>query len=146
MQYNVRIDDMKMIGSGTVVMIFLLMVWGAWNCKDSVTGVSPIVFPPSNISFGKYVQPLFFQECAVTGCHTQDSKAEAGDLSLESWGEAMSSPLVIIPGDSVGSLLVVRIEGKNARPLMPPLNTNFSLNRNQINGLKQWIYEGAKNN
>ncbi len=135
---------MKLAGSIIVVTIFAAMVWGAWDCKDSVTGPSPIVFPAKNVSYGKQVQPLFFQECAVPGCHTEDERA--GNLSLETWGDAMSAPLVINPGDTVSSVLVWSIEQKNGKALMPPISSSLLLTLNQINGLKQWIYEGAKNN
>ena len=129
-----------------IPLYFTIMTWGTWNCKDSVTGPSPIVFPSKNVSFGKYVQPLFLQECAIPQCHTQDSKSQAGDLSLESWSDAMSTPLVIIQGDTLNSVLVWSIEQKNGKPKMPPINTSLTLTVNQINGLKQWIWEGAKNN
>ena len=123
-----------------------ILIWVSWNCKDSTTGPSDITFPKTNVSFGKQVQPLFLQECAIPGCHTEDSKADAGNLSLESYGDAIMVPLVIIPKDTVNSTLVWSIEAKNGEPLMPPINTKFSLTQNQIAGLKQWIYEGAKNN
>jgi hypothetical protein len=124
------------------IIYFALLIGESWSCKDSVTGTSGIVFPAKNISYGKYVQPLFLQECAISGCHTQD--APAGNLSLESYGTW--GPLIIIPKDTVNSSLVWSIEAKNGQPLMPPISTEFSLTINQINGLKQWIYEGAKNN
>jgi hypothetical protein len=137
---------MRMIGGITAVIIFLLMMWESWSCKDSVTGVSPIVFPPSNISYGKYVQPLFNQQCSIPSCHTQESKADAGNLSLETWSDAVTAvPAVIIPGDSANSPLVWSIEQTHGLPRMPPLNRP-PLTQNQINGLKQWIQEGAKNN
>jgi hypothetical protein len=118
------------IGTSQIVTVFVL------------TDTSDIVFPPSNVSYGKYVQPLFLQECAIPGCHTQD--APAGNLSLESYGTW--GPLIIIPKDTVNSSLVWSIEAKNGQPLMPPKGTDLSLTINQINGLNQWIYEGAKDN
>lgn len=127
-------------------IILSSLFWGTWNCKDSVTGPSPIVFPTQNVSFGKYVLPLFLQECAIPQCHTEESKADAGNLALESWSDVMSTPLVVIPKDTVNSVLVWSIEQKNGKSRMPPVNTSYALTTNQINGLKQWIYEGAKDN
>jgi hypothetical protein len=40
--------------------------------------------------------------------------------------------------------LIRRVEGQAGYPRMPPY-TNM-LNDNQINGLRTWIAEGAKNN
>ncbi len=125
-------------------IVLLSLAWGTWNCKDSVTGPSPIVFPAQNVSFGKYVLPLFLQECAIPECHTEESSA--GNLALESWTDVMSAPLVVIPRDTVNSVLVWSIEQKNGKSRMPPINTSYALTPNQINGLKQWIYEGAKDN
>ena len=137
---------MRTLGGTFIVILFCVMVWFSWNCKDSVTGVSQIVFPATNISYGKYVQPLFDQQCSLPGCHTQDAKAESGNLSLESWSDALTAiPAVIIPGDPDNSPLIWSIQATHGYPRMPPLSRS-ALTQNQINGLKQWILEGAKEN
>ena len=83
------------------------------------------------------------ETCAFSGCH--DTSARAGDLTLESWHDAINSDSgVILAKDTVNSRLMWGIEGKNAVARMPldrPL-----LDNNQINELKQWILEGAPNN
>ncbi len=116
------------------------------SCKDQVTNpnTNPIVFPSSNISYSKYVDPLFQQRCALGGCHA-GSSAQAGlDLLAPSYDNLMNfQPKLVNPGASANSLLVQRITGQIA-PQMPYLSQ--PLNTNQIDGIKKWIDEGAKNN
>ncbi len=125
------------------VFSLLLILWSVWSCKDTIAGggASNIVFPDSNISYGKYVQPLFLDACAIPQCHTTDFKA--GGLSLETYAELMETPGVVWRGNPDASSLVKSIEG-SIQPRMPidlpPLTSN------QIKGIRQWILEGAQDN
>lgn len=117
-----------------------------WACKDEVTdpeGGSPsdIVFPASNVSFQEHVQPLFNQTCALAGCH-DDNQNER--VRLTSYGNLVfANPPVLVEGTPDQSLLVLRIEGRLGQRM--PLNRN-PLNQNQINGIRAWVAEGARNN
>ncbi len=120
-----------------------ILAWGSWTCKDNVTGtdISQIVFPDSNVSYGKQVEPLFLRACAIPQCHTSDTRA--GDLSLETYSDAMERVDVIVPKHPEVSLLVLWINGSRTPQMpigLPPLNAN------QIHGISQWILEGAQNN
>ena len=127
--------------AGFLGAVFLLALLPA--CEDDTSNdVNDIVFPPSNVSYGKSVEPLFLRACALPGCHTADTRA--GNLSLESYQDAFDDVGVIIPGDTLNSRLVWRIEGRGGGERMPLLKP--PLNANQINGLKRWILEGARNN
>ncbi len=92
------------------------------SCTDDTTSPgtnsNDIIFPDSNVSYGQHVQPLFDRRCALSGCH--DRGARMGDLSLESYSDATARPGVIVPGDPDASILV--------------------------QGIRQWILEGAQNN
>jgi hypothetical protein len=122
----------------------------AAGCKNDTVGPgidgspSDIVFPVSNISYSRYVQPLFNQACAIGGCH--DAGQNQSDLHLTSYGDvvlSINATGVVIPYKPDASTLVLRIQGSvGAR--MPP--GAFPLNSNQINGIRAWIVEGAKNN
>jgi len=138
---------MKILHIFLFSLFLIVIVTVSWMCKDDVTSgnTQDIVFPDKNISYGKHVEPLFFRACAVPGCHTAESKDDAGGLSLESYQEARSSPGVILSGDTVNSRMVWSLEGKNGNAIMPP-TFRPRLTQNQINGLKQWIFEGALNN
>lgn len=121
---------------------------GLGGCKDqNPTGddgsPSTIVFPLSGVSYQYQVQPLFNQACNYTGCHGSDAPPNL--VKLTSWGDLMTSgggTGVVVPDEPETSTLVLRIEGRGAR--MPP--SGLPLNQNQINGIRTWIAEGAKNN
>ena len=102
-----------------------------------------IVFPASGVSYSKQVQPLFNAACNYSGCH--NAANVAGGLNLSSWNSIIHfTPPVVLPQDSAHSMLILRIEGK-LPSIMPPTGL-ATLNQNQIQGLKTWIMEGAKNN
>ena len=116
------------------------------SCKDTVNdqNVNDIVFPASGVSYGKQVEPLFFRGCAFTSCH--DAGDQAGGLSLETYQDLRTAvPSVVNSLRDTGCLLIWSVEGAHGFQRMPP--PPFSaLNANQINGLKQWVLEGAQNN
>lgn len=132
--------------SGSLLVALSLLTLG--GCKDqNPTGEegspSTIVFPLSGVSYHYQVQPLFDQACNYSGCHGSDAPPNL--VKLTSWGELITTGAgsgVVVPGQPETSTLVLRIEGRGAR--MPP--SGLPLNQNQINGIRIWIAEGAKNN
>ena len=125
--------------------IFLVSFDG---CKDVNPGLalgdspSNIVFPASNISYGRQVQPLFDQTCALAGCH--DDGVHQSNLRLTSYANLIFQlPGIVVAGKPDASTLVLSIQGGSI-DRMPP--TTNRLNDNQINGIRAWIVEGAKNN
>ena len=124
---------------------FLLSLAG---CKDSnpfIEGQSPstVVFPANNVSYNAQVQVLFNQSCALSGCH--DDGPHESALTLTSWGSTVvnAPPSTVVPGHPDASVLVLRIEGALGARMPPTVNP---LNQNQINGIRTWIAEGAKQN
>jgi hypothetical protein len=103
---------------------------------------STIIFPVKGVSYGAQVQPLFNQACNPAGCH--DAGQHQSQLDLTTYDQAvLALPGVVVAGKPDASTLVLRIQGSvGAR--MPP--GNYPLNQNQINGIRTWIVEGAKNN
>lgn len=129
--------------------IVLVLVVVCWNCKSDVTSssVDSIVFPAKNVSYSKQMQPLFNSGCGGQNsqCHGMDSFVQTG-FSLDGYDHLMGgSQTIVVPGDSVGSVLVLSIEGRGNHSIMPPIDFP-ALTANQIQGIKQWIIEGAKNN
>jgi hypothetical protein len=129
---------------------FVLLVSGLilsmTSCKDQITNpnTNPIVFPASNVSYSQQVDPLFQQRCALGGCHAGSNAAAGLDLFSPSYNSLMNhQPTLVNPGVSNNSLLVERIDGR-INPRMP--SDTQPLTQNQINGIKKWIDEGAKNN
>src|SRR3990167_8454011 len=82
------------------------------SCKDEIAGTDsdPIVFPQSNISFSRHVEPLFQQRCAFGGCHAGSNAASELDLSLPAYSKLMNhQPRLVTSGSSNNSLLFQKI-------------------------------------
>jgi len=120
---------------------FILPFIIIYGCDDTTGPVSDIVFPDVNVSYSEHVQPLFNQTCALSGCHNDAS--QAGGLSLTSYGNLTLRPNIVVPFAPEESLLYLRIEGQLGEQM--PLNRP-PLNRNQRDGIRTWIEEGADNN
>lgn len=130
----------------TTILAMSLMLT-TFSCKDDNPSgpegsPSNVVFPTSNVSYTQHVQPLFNQACAFAGCH--DAGTHQSPLKLISWGDVVITlPGIVVTGQPDQSTLVFRIEGRVGQRM--PLGTN-PLNQNQINGIRTWIAEGARNN
>lgn len=126
------------------VLVGTVYVLGG-GCKDDLSGpgTEGIVFPDSNVSYLKHVQPLFDRGCAFSGCHGPDTFDDAG-FSLDSYQNATNRSDIIVPRNPDGSILVRRIEGTTAGVRMPL--TRPPLTDNQIRGIRRWILEGAQLN
>ena len=116
------------------------------SCKDQTNQnhSSTIVFPDSNISFSKHVEPLFQETCLGAGCHGGAQPAVNLNLETDAWHSLIDyTPPLILVKNGTNSPLVKYLDGRLA-PQMPlrsqPLTTN------QINGVKKWIDEGAAPN
>jgi hypothetical protein len=125
---------------GSLTAIIAGVFFSCKNSSNPVHNLDDIVFPDTGISYERQVQPLFNIGCAINGCHDATTKVNNLDLS-DYYGTLYSKYGVVIPKDTTNSRLIWSIEGKNNATPMPPYR---SLNLNQINGLKRWILEGAK--
>lgn len=115
------------------------------SCRNNETPIAPIVYENiTSIVFSQHVQPLLSERCATSGCHSSAEKA-AG-LSLASWNEILrgsSFGEVVIPNNTSRSLLTLLFDGTQLRKQHPALPKALSLS--ELNFLKRWIVEGAKN-
>lgn len=129
----------------TASLLLAGALWGVWSCKDQITGpdLSAIVFPSSNVSYSKQVQPLFDRGCGGqnNACHGPETLADR-DYAFDNYLDATHKVGIIVRGSPDGSLLNQTIEGK-APPKMPPDNV-LQLNQNQITGMRTWVAEGAR--
>jgi hypothetical protein len=133
--------------SGRVLAGVLIAAMTASGCKDTATtgpGGSPstIIFPDHGVTYGGQVQPLFNQACNFAGCH--DNGTHQSPLVLTSYDQAvLTLPGIVVAGKPDQSTLVLWIQGSVGTRMPPGENP---LNQNQINGIRTWIVEGAKNN
>ena len=129
-----------------IIVFSIVCAFTLPSCKDQTNQnlTSNIVFPASGVSFNKQVGPLFQQTCVASGCHGGSQPAANLNLEVDAWHSLIDFlPQIVIPNHGSTSPLVLYLNGGLA-PQMPlrqsPLTTN------QINGVKTWINEGAKNN
>jgi hypothetical protein len=124
-----------------IISFFFLVSF--FSCKDNInSNIDTVIIPSSNVSYAKYIQPIFTIKCNYSGCH--NSSDQAGGVSLASWSN-VNTPPVVLPGDTTTSHLIWAIEGKSGAYPMPPVGY-APLTANQIMGIKVWVKEGALNN
>ncbi|MGB5849356.1 MAG: c-type cytochrome domain-containing protein [Ignavibacteriaceae bacterium] len=129
------------------VLYLILLVFSAIiyvGCDDSITvaDVDNREIPDSNVSFSKDIAPIFELKCV--SCHG-NGRLEGG-VDLTTWAGVVD-PRIVIPGEADTSPLVWTIEQRAGFPVMPPVGSPFlPLTFKQIQGVKTWINEGAKNN
>ncbi|MFK8163260.1 MAG: c-type cytochrome domain-containing protein, partial [Lewinella sp.] len=102
---------------------------------------------PDQISFNYHVRPILSDRCYA--CHGPDkAKIEAG-LSLSNAEDALVAlgdkldHHAIVPGDLEASTLVSRITSEDEALMMPPPESNLTLNDYERAVLKKWIAQGA---
>lgn len=93
------------------------------------------------------VKPILSDRCYL--CHGPDEGTREANLRLDTKEGAYAAigakkdHYAIIPGDTVSSQLVFRINTTNAEKRMPPENSNLSLNDYERRVLTRWIAQGA---
>jgi hypothetical protein len=96
------------------------------------------------VSFSREVMPILALVCG--GCHGLPSDNPAGNLSLRSYAALMEGGnmgRVIRPGDPEGSPLMAFIDGRRGPAQRMPMNAP-PLKPEQIDAIRRWIAEGAK--
>jgi hypothetical protein len=101
----------------------------------------------TRISFSEDVKPVLDEHCI--GCHQAGAEGfEASGLDLTSHAAMMrgarNGPMVIA-GDSLGSNLIVLIEGR-ADPSINMPHSGSRIPQTQIDKIKAWVEQGAQNN
>jgi hypothetical protein len=102
---------------------------------------------PSGVSYSKDVQPVFAKNCSE--CHAPGKKGfEASGLDTTNHQAVMKGgkfgPLVK-PGDALSSSLNMLVEGRTHPSIQMP-HGRAKLPDKEIEILKVWVNEGAKNN
>lgn len=118
--------------------------------KSSFAAVAALALAacsPSGVSYSKDVQPVLTKNCA--GCHAPGKEGFiAAGLDVTSYQALMKGgkfgPLVK-PGDALSSSLNMLVEGR-AHPSIRMPHGKEKLADSEIETLKVWVNEGAKNN
>lgn len=102
---------------------------------------------PRNISFSADVQPILKKYCL--DCHVPGGAGyDASGFDMSSYESLMKGGkygAFVIPGDPFGSNLMVLVEGR-AHPSIRMPHGREKLDESEIELLKIWVQEGAKNN
>jgi YVTN family beta-propeller protein len=130
----------------TILFTVFILTFALQSCKKDKNNIIPPIDYGNigAIKYTKHVQALFNDKCATSGCHSSATKS-AG-LSLSSWNGAVHGSLageVLVPFRADKSLLTYLFDGtplrRNHRTIENALTTA------EINFLKRWINEGARN-
>ena len=130
-----------------IFVSIILLIVNFIACDDTITinDVDNTTIPDENVSFADHIYPLLQVKCAFSGCHASPSPADG--LDFTTYANVTSDVTVVFPGEPDLSSMVWAIEPNNtAASKMPPIETGLALTENQINGIRTWIKEGAKNN
>jgi hypothetical protein len=102
---------------------------------------------PRNVSFSGDVKPILDRNCRE--CHVPGGAGYAAsgfDMSTyETFMKGGKFGSYIVPGDAFGSNLIVLVEGR-AHPSIRMPHGRAKLDDREIEILKVWVQEGAKNN
>lgn len=101
------------------------------------------------VSFKEEVYPILQAHCL--GCHKAPDGAgyQKSGLSMESYGALMKGTRfgpVVVPGNSLTSALNMVIEGRTNPSIRMPHGEVPPLSKQQIETIKRWVDQGAKDN
>lgn len=115
-----------------------------YGCDDTITNeqLDNVDIPDENVSYNDHILPLMMGKCAYSHCHSDEMRA--GGLSLTSYIATTADYTIVTPYNPDNSRLVWAIEGTGVYP-MPPIGYPV-FTPDQIQGVRTWIEEGAKNN
>ena len=129
-----------------------VMAWGLGLAACNDSGMQP-----GEVSFSQQVQPILTDRCAFGGCHASTSPAAGQSLAeglayvslVNLPSQELPSMDRVEPGDPDQSYLVHKIQGTHlavgGSGLRMPRGQE-PLSEDQINLIRAWIEQGARNN
>jgi mono/diheme cytochrome c family protein len=101
-----------------------------------------------SVSFAQDVRPILDEHCIE--CHQPGGAGfEASGFSMESYQTLMkgtNNGPMIIAGDSLGSNLLVLMEGRADPSISMPHGRKVGASKAQIETIRSWIDQGAQDN
>lgn len=141
--------------SGAVIGLTISLVLFVISCKHEIpdqtgtgggnNGNNPpptVNCSPDTAYFQQQVLPIFISNCSVSGCH--DNITRQDGVVLTSYNSIMSTG-DIRPGNPGNSEVYEKITEHDNDDRMPPPPRN-RLTQQQIDLIRTWIVQGAKNN
>lgn len=101
-----------------------------------------------SVSFSQDVKPILEQNCIA--CHQEGGAGyEASGFSMVTYDTLMAGTQfgpMIIAGDSAGSNMIVLMEGRADPSISMPHGAMKPVRKSDIETIRTWIEQGAKNN
>lgn len=121
---------------------------GVWRCSLAAAALLAVAAcSPSGVSYSKEVQPILAKNCSE--CHAPGQKGfEASGLDTTNYQSLMKGGKfgqLVKPGDALSSSLNMLVEGRAHSSIQMP-HGRAKLPGKDIDILKVWVNEGAKNN
>lgn len=115
---------------------------------DPITVVpngSPFSCSEDTVYFNEQILPIFFNSCAVSGCHDVETHEE--DLILDSYDNIIASDEIFAFDTSEGDIYEVITEDIDDEDFMPPTDSEIDpLTSGEILLISTWINQGLLNN
>ena len=100
------------------------------------------------VSFSQDVKPIIDQNCIA--CHKPGGDGfEASGFSMVTYEDLMKGTKfgpMVISGDSAGSNMLVLMEGRADPSISMPHGAMKPVRKAEIDTIKRWVDQGAKNN
>jgi len=100
------------------------------------------------VSYSQDVKPIIDKYCIE--CHVPGGQGyEASGFSMASYVDLMKGTRngpMIISGDSLGSNMLVLMEGRADPSIKMPHGKSVSATKEELETIRKWIEQGAKNN
>jgi hypothetical protein len=97
------------------------------------------------VEFNRDIRPILSDKCFH--CHGADAAKREADLRLDNQAGALADLggySAIVPGNIERSILIERITHSDPTERMPPVDSERTLSKDQIELLKRWIEQGAQ--
>jgi hypothetical protein len=100
------------------------------------------------VSYAQNIRPIIDKYC--TECHLPGGQGyEASGFDVSSYQGLMTGTRngpMIIAGDSLGSNMLVLMEGRADPSIKMPHNKSVSASKEELDTIRRWIDQGAQNN
>jgi hypothetical protein len=114
----------------------------------TVTVLSAACTHEETVSFSAQVKPILDANCER--CHQPGAEGhEASGFSVVSYEDIMagsSAGPMVLPGDSLGSNMLVLMEGRADASISMPHDGGTRIPAADIETIRNWIDQGARNN
>ena len=128
---------------GLVLLVFLIILGLPSACRREGT----LANTADSVDFNLHIRPILSDRCFK--CHGPDANQRKANLRLDIRENALAAlkddptAHVIMPGKASQSEMYRRISSSDTSQRMPPVNSNLTLNEQEVELIKKWIDQGA---